>query len=104
MLSFDDKVQITRQDGSRDPWSTPEEGKSNAYDCRIEYGSRLIRNQFGQEVISNEHIYFPGYVNVGYADELSWIDLSVKERTSKPASIEVIKDLDNIPRMTVVDL
>lgn len=104
-MDFRDRVRVTRTTGGDgDPWG----GGGTPFDetkrCRIDYSSRLVRDQQGAEVMSTVHIRFPRNAGITYTDEITWKDADGIEKTARPVAIQVIKDLDYRTRMTVVDL
>lgn len=55
--------------------------------CRIEYKTRLVRNQQGEQVVSNVRVFFASDVTVTHADKfnLDGADRSIL-RIDKPSS------------------
>lgn len=104
-MEYRDHVKVAKKSGKDDPWSgsasAPEE---KPYRCRISYESRLVKDQNGNEVVSNVHIRFPGAVEIDYADEVIWKDLTGVERRGQPIHFKIPRDTNYRPLMTVVDL
>lgn len=108
-MQYLDRVTISKaaSGGDDDPWGGGGgEPTTKEYRCRIDYSSRIVKDQNGNEVVSNVHIRFPGIVSIDYADELIWNDLAdkEKERRARPISYKVARNTDYRPLMTVVDL
>lgn len=103
-MEYWDRVTIVKNKGS-DPWAGGSEAADpKEYRCRIDYSSRLVKDQNGQDVVSNVHIRLPGAVAIEYTDELVWKDLNGTEQKSNPIHYKVARDLEYRARMTVVDL
>lgn len=101
-MDYPDRVILVPGTGDEDPWSSA--ASTDPYKslrCRIAYTGRVVKNQEGQEVVSNVHIRFPNFTPVSYGDELTWTDLSGEKRTARPIQIRIPRDLSGQPLMTV---
>lgn len=72
--------------------------------CRITEGSKIVKNQRGEEVLTMTHIMLPGHVSVSYNDELRWKSNAGGELQKKAVSIVSPRDGLGAMRLTVVDL
>lgn len=98
------KDQVTHTTaGGHDEWGYPQPGTSTVKRCRIDEGTELIRNQQGEEVVSNTHIILDRAQAVSYDDQFTWTDAGGVTRTASPIRIRYIKDLTKV-LFTVVDV
>jgi hypothetical protein len=103
LIPLKDSISVTKPSGT-DDWGQPIPGVSNTYDCRIDEGTKLVRNQNGAEVVVNTHIMIGGGVAVSYDDDVTWTDSTGVERTKNPVSIGTIKDIASKVLFTEVSL
>lgn len=101
LIPLKDSATITKVNGA-DPWDGASNGASVTHKCRIDEGTKLVRNQNGEEVVSNTQILFDRIVAVAYSDDVSWTDASGVLRKRKPTAIGVIKDIASKPLFTEV--
>jgi hypothetical protein len=90
--------------GALDEWGVSAVGVSTTYKCRIDEGTRLTRNQNGDEVVTTTQVLINGGVAVDYDDEFTWTDSSGVQRTRKPIRISAIKDFSSRVLFTEVEL
>lgn len=103
IIPLKDSATITRY-STLDDWGQPTTGTPTTYKCRIDEGTRLTRDQNGQEVVSNTRILFDKNVAVDYDDDLTWVDSAGVTRTHKPIRISTKKSLASKVLLTEVEL
>lgn len=103
LIPLKDTVIITEA-GVIDAWGNVTPGASIEYKCRINEGTRLVRDQNGQEVVSNTEIMLEGAKAVNYDNDVTWTDASGVQRTRKPIAISTIKDIASKVLFTVVSV
>lgn len=79
---------ITIQRVSYDTWGSPTPADT-AYKCRFEYKTKLVRNQAGEQVVSNANVMLP-VMTLGHQDKIVYSGI-----TYSILNIELKKDFSN---------
>lgn len=104
LIPLKDSITVTPITVS-DGWGTETQATSVTYKCRIDEGTKLVRDQQGAEVVSNTQILLDKKVAVSYNDDITWKDAVTGEtRTEKPIEISAIKDFSSKVLFTKVSL
>lgn len=110
LIPLKDTVNIIRvaTDSSGEPlidaWGNPTYADPVSYRCRIEESTRMVRNQQGNEVVSNTRILLDKVVAVSYSDDISYTDATGQVVTLKPVKVSRIKDFSSKVIFTEVSL
>lgn len=103
LIPLKDSAVLTSPAGV-DEWGYPIPGVPTPYKCRIDEGTKLTRDQNGEEVVSNTQILFDKVVAVSYEYDVTWTDAAGVERTKKPIRIGTIKDIASKVLFTEVEV
>jgi hypothetical protein len=89
--------------GSDDPWD-PQPSVPYTLKCRVQEGTKLVRNSNGQEVISVAQIYLDKLAEITLSDRISYTDENGNVREFIPLAIEVKRNLGGKPILTVINV
>ncbi|WP_159081883.1 hypothetical protein [Paenibacillus sp. CAA11] len=98
------QVVLSPYVGSDPDYGDPIYGPDIVLKCRFDEGVKLVRNQRGEEVVSNGSFLFNKLVSVGFDDKLTFTNELGTVTTYKPLSIGVIRDIVGKPLLTEVDV
>lgn len=95
IIPLKDEVTLTPP-GAVDAWGNATGGTPVTHDARIDEKSKLVRNQNGDEVVSNTQILIDKIVAVDYDYDVTYTDATGNTVTKKPIAISRIKDLTKV--------
>jgi len=104
LIPLKDTSTINSFNASSDGWDDIPPDSTNTLKCRINESSKLVKNQLGDEVISNVQILYEGAIKINYTDKITSTDSNGIEQTMKPTAIERIKDIASKVLFTEVSL
>lgn len=97
-------VTITPADGFDPDYNTPIPGDPYTLRCRFQEGVKLVRNQYGAEVISVGTFYFDGLADIALDAKLTYTNEISAETTYTPLAISVKRALNGKPLITEVNV
>jgi len=101
MIPVNDKVTITRSAGL-DGWGDTIPGVVDIIKARVNNSTVLTTDSNGVEVIGKGTIYFNGFVDIGYADNLEFTEANGNVVIEHPLNINFKKDLGGVILITKV--
>ncbi|MBU5211069.1 hypothetical protein MHI39_20195 [Heyndrickxia sp. FSL K6-6286] len=87
--------------GEPDRWGNSTE-ETFVLKCRVDEGSKLVRNTLGQEVVAGMEITLDKLADIRYTDEIEYTDELNRTIKKAPIKIEVIRWISGKPKLTVV--
>lgn len=97
-------VIITPPGGIDPDYNTPIPGEPYMLKCRFSEGVKLVRNQYGAEVVSVGTFIFDKLADIGLSDLLTYTNELDAETTYTPLAISVKRALNGKPLITEVDV
>ena len=91
IIPMKDNITIVKSAGI-DGWGEPIPGETLQVKGRVSEETKVVVNQYGEEVASRYTIYFPPNVIVDYGDEITFVDSSGNQVSGKPVAIKASKD------------
>lgn len=97
-------VTITPIIGVDPDYNTPIFGVPYTLKCRFSEGVKLVRNQYGAEVVSVGTFYFDKLPGISLSDIFTYTNELSAETTYTPIAISVKRALNGKPLLTEVDV
>ncbi|CAH1194615.1 hypothetical protein PAECIP111892_01766 [Paenibacillus auburnensis] len=104
LIPLNQTVTITPPGGFDPDYNTPIPGVPYALKCRFSEGVKLVRNQYGAEVVSVGTFYFDKLADISLNDSLTYTNELSAETTYTPIAISVKRALNGKPLITEVDV
>ena len=90
--------------GEKDRWHDPEDYTSEELPARVDEKTKVVTNQAGEEVVTSLEIVLDGLADIGYSDEIKYVDEFDRETRRKPVTVEPVRNLAGKAFFTVVYL
>jgi hypothetical protein len=98
------QVVITPAGGFDPDYNTPIPGTPYTLKCRFQEGVKLVRNQYGDEVVSVGTFYFDKLADISLSDTFTYTNELAAETTYTPLAISVKRALNGKPLLTEVNV
>lgn len=103
MIPTNHKIEILKA-GELDIWGEPTIGETIMIDGNLRSESKIVKNNNGEEVVSNYTILFVGFVDVKLTDKIRFTEPNNQVIEMPPIQIKFMRDLDGSVAFTKVVL
>lgn len=90
--------------GNDPDWNTPIYGDDYALNCRFQESMRLVRNRYGEEVVSVGTFYFDRFPPISINDTLTYTNEHAQTTTYPIIAIAVKRWINGKPVLTEVSV
>lgn len=104
LIPLKQTVTITPPGGFDPDYNTPIPGVPYTLRCRFQEGVKLVRNQYGAEVVSVGTFYFDKLADIALDAKLTYTNELGDATTYDPLTIGVKRMLSGRPILTEVDV
>lgn len=86
--------------GGIDSWGDPIDGETIELKGNLRSQSKIVRNNEGQEVVSNYTVLFKGFEDIRHEDRIQFVEPNGEVKTIRPILIKFMRDLDGSVKFT----